>query len=73
MLSAPQVCAISINGQPRQVPSGQSVADLLLFLGVHPERVAVELNREIIRKRNWSSTVVPDGAQLEVVEFVGGG
>jgi thiamine biosynthesis protein ThiS len=49
------------------------VAALLAWLGVAGERVAVELNRAIVRKRDWESTVVPDGSQVEIVEFVGGG
>jgi thiamine biosynthesis protein ThiS len=38
-----------------------------------PSRVAVELNREIVHKPAWPSSQVLDGAQLEVVWFVGGG
>jgi len=49
------------------------VAEFLKQIGVAAERVAVELNREIVRKREWSSTIVPAGAEIEVVEFVGGG
>jgi sulfur carrier protein len=64
---------ISVNGEPKRVPAKRSVADLLVHLGLDPERVAVELNKHIVRKRDWGRTVVPERAQLEVVEFVGGG
>ena len=64
---------IFVNGDQRNVTAGMCVAELLLELGLPLERVAVELNRHIVRKRDWNSTIVPDGAQLEVVEFVGGG
>lgn len=64
---------VSINGQAKQVPSGLSVAELLTHLGISPDRVAIELNREIVRKRDWSATAVPASAQIEIVEFVGGG
>jgi sulfur carrier protein len=64
---------IHVNGEDKQAPVGCSVAALLAWLGVAGERVAVELNREIVRKRDWESTVVSGGAQIEIVEFVGGG
>ncbi|MGA3188872.1 MAG: sulfur carrier protein ThiS [Bryobacteraceae bacterium] len=64
---------IVLNGDPRRIPEGLNVATLLKFLEIDAARVAVELNREIIRKPSWESTEVRDGAQLEVVWFVGGG
>lgn len=64
---------ISINGEPRQVPAGLTVSGLLGFLGIDAARVAVELNREIVRKPAWDSEPVNAGAQIEVVHFVGGG
>jgi thiamine biosynthesis protein ThiS len=65
--------AIVLNGEPRRVPEGLNIAGLLKFLEIDGARVAVELNREIVRKPEWESTQVLDGAQLEVVWFVGGG
>jgi thiamine biosynthesis protein ThiS len=65
--------AIVLNGEPRRVPEGLDVAGLLKFLEIDGSRVAVELNREIVRKQEWESTQVLDGAQVEVVWFVGGG
>lgn len=62
-----------INGERREVPSGLSVAGLIEFLGVDAQRVAVELNREIVRKAQWGETMVEAGAEVEVVMFVGGG
>lgn len=64
---------IVVNGKPRRVPSGLNVVRLLSFLEVDPSRVAVELNREIARKPEWESTAVKEGAQVEIVWFVGGG
>jgi sulfur carrier protein len=64
---------IQVNGEDKHAPVDCSVAALLAWLGVAGERVAVELNREIVRKRDWESTVVPGGSQVEIVEFVGGG
>jgi thiamine biosynthesis protein ThiS len=62
-----------VNGEDKQAPVDCSVAALLAWLGVAEERVAVELNRTIVRKRDWENTVVPDDLQVEIVEFVGGG
>lgn len=64
---------IQLNGEPRRVPSNLTVRQLLTHLEIDPERVAVELNRAIVRKTNWDSTQVPAGAEVEVVQFVGGG
>ena len=64
---------ISVNGQSRQVPGNQSVAELLSWLEIRSDRVAVELNKTIVRKRDWERTTVPSGSQIEIVEFVGGG
>jgi len=50
-----------------------NVAGLLKFLEIDGQKVAVELNREIVRKPQWESAEVREGAQVEVVWFVGGG
>ncbi len=68
----PTIC-IQVNGEARQAPPDCSLTSLLKWLEVPLERVAVELNKNIVRKRDWESTLVQDGAQLEIVEFVGGG
>jgi thiamine biosynthesis protein ThiS len=64
---------IVLNGEPRIVPAGLNIRDLLDCLGLDASRVAVELNRTIVRQPEWTSTTADDGAQLEVVQFVGGG
>jgi sulfur carrier protein len=64
---------VFVNGEPRQVPSDSTVASLLEWLKLPSERVAIELNKSIVRKRDWHQTPVVRGAQLEIVEFVGGG
>jgi len=68
-----QSIEIFVNGERFQVPSGGNVADMLEFLKIAPDRVAVEVNRILVRKRDWTSTIVAGGAHMEVVEFVGGG
>jgi len=64
---------ITVNGERHQIPSDQTVAGMLSWLKLPSDRVAVELNRSIVRKRDWEQTVVPPASQIEVVEFVGGG
>ena len=49
------------------------VDTFLIWLRMDPSRVAVELNREIVRKADWPTLRLLDGAQVEVVWFVGGG
>jgi sulfur carrier protein len=64
---------IVVNGEPKSIPQGFHVVQLLEFLAIDPARVAVELNRSIVRKQDWSAASVEDGAEIEVVWFVGGG
>jgi thiamine biosynthesis protein ThiS len=64
---------IVVNGQLRAAPPGQSLSELLAWLGIDRARVAVELNRSIVRRDDWEKTEVGEGATLEIVQFVGGG
>jgi len=63
---------LTINGEPR-TPAAQTLAELVAELGMKPDRVAVELNREIVPRDRWPQTELKDGDQLEIVHFVGGG
>jgi sulfur carrier protein len=64
---------VTVNGERCQVPPGQSIAQLLDRLEIGHDRVAIELNRNIVRKRDWAATMIQGGSQIEIVEFVGGG
>lgn len=64
---------VVLNGESREVPGDLTVATFLAHLGLPGDRVAVELNRSIVRKTDWESTPISNGAQVEVVHFVGGG
>ena len=68
-----QAIEIVVNGNPRRVPEGLHVAGLLAFLEIPRDRVAVELNGSIVRKPDWESSAIAEGASLEIVWFVGGG
>ena len=61
-----------INGESR-VSEAETLSSLIEHLGIKPDRVAVELNREIVRRDAWPQTRLKDGDQLEIVHFVGGG
>jgi thiamine biosynthesis protein ThiS len=64
---------ITLNGQKLTIPAGLNIRQMLLALSLQPDRVAVELNRQVIPRRDWDATQVPSGAVIEVVQFVGGG
>lgn len=68
-----QTIEIAVNGESMTVPEGLSVEGLLIRLGIDPERVAIELDREIIRQPSWSARILNHGSRLEIVQFVGGG
>ncbi|HEY1464612.1 MAG TPA: sulfur carrier protein ThiS [Terriglobales bacterium] len=62
-----------INGKEQNFDGSLSLAALLETLGMKQDRIAVELNREIIRRETWAETKLSDGDKLEIVHFVGGG
>jgi thiamine biosynthesis protein ThiS len=65
--------AIFVNGERLEVPAGTNVAGVLDLLKLKGDQVAVEMNKCLVRKRDWMVTDITSGAQLEIVEFVGGG
>lgn len=64
---------LTINAEPRNFPDGLTLAALVAQLGMKADRVAVELNLEIVSRGNWEATPLKDGDKLEIVHFVGGG
>ena len=62
-----------INGEEKSLENVSSLSSLLQTLGLKADRVAVELNREIVARGVWDSTSLKDGDRLEIVQFVGGG
>lgn len=64
---------LTINGESRDFPDGITLAALVAQLGMKADRVAVELNLEIVPRPQWESTVLKNGDKLEIVHFVGGG
>jgi thiamine biosynthesis protein ThiS len=63
---------LTINGEP-QIFSGETLGALVEQLEMKPDRVAIELNREIVPRDRWPQTPLHEGDRLEIVQFVGGG
>ena len=64
---------IQLNGEPAEVPDAVTIEQLLERLGVDPRRVAVEHNLTIIKRHRQAETVITEGDEVEIVNFVGGG
>jgi len=64
---------VLINGEEKQLPGSLNLNDLLDRFELPSQRVAIELNKNVVRKKDWADTPVNDGDRIEVVHFVGGG
>jgi thiamine biosynthesis protein ThiS len=64
---------LTINGDRREVPENLTIETLIRHLSLAPERLAVERNREVIRRTDWPNTQLEENDQLEIIHFVGGG
>ena len=62
-----------MNDEPRTVPEGATVADLVAALDLGPRRIAIEVNRAVVPRAEYPSTPLRDGDAVEVIQFVGGG
>jgi thiamine biosynthesis protein ThiS len=64
---------LHINGEARDFASPLSLSSLIEQLGMKQDRVAIELNRNIVPREQWATTSLTEGDRLEIVHFVGGG
>ncbi len=64
---------VLINGDQQDIDAGTTVARLLEDRGTVPEKVAVEVNRELVTRSTFGETVLNEGDNIEIVTFVGGG
>jgi thiamine biosynthesis protein ThiS len=64
---------ITLNGDRHEVPEPISISALLEQLEIDARRVAVELNMAVVKKAAYDSSVIKDGDEVEIVNFVGGG
>ena len=64
---------ILLNGDSHDLPGPMTVRALLVRLDIDPRVVAVELNRVVVKRDRYDVTTIDDGAEVEIVAFVGGG
>ena len=64
---------IIINGDSKEIPSGLNLEGVLDFFSLPSKRIAVELNKTVIPRREWETTVIAESDKIEVIHFVGGG
>jgi sulfur carrier protein len=64
---------IHVNGEGREVVQDLSLSNLIDQLELPAQRIAVELNREVVRRAYWETTVLREDDRVEIVHFVGGG
>ncbi len=62
-----------LNGESREVPSGLNLDEVLRHLSLPTQRIAVEVNRMVVRRSEWINTEINEKDQTEIVHFVGGG
>lgn len=65
---------VQINGERREFSDRTlALSELVKRLSLAPQRIAVEVNRQIVKRADWEQTEVNDGDRVEIVHFVGGG
>ena len=64
---------ILINGETKEIQSEVNLSDLLKHFSLPSERIAIELNKEVVRRKDWETIRVKDADKIEIVHFVGGG
>ncbi len=64
---------IRVNGESRDLDGPITISALLAQLGIDPRRVAVEHNLTVIKRDRYTSTLIDEGDEIEIVNFVGGG
>lgn len=64
---------VLINGESREVPESVNLTTLLELFSLPSQRVAVELNRNVVRRVDWETVTISEGDKIEVIHFVGGG
>lgn len=69
----PETLEVSVNGEPRRVAAGTSVAGLLDVLGLDRRKVAVERNEAIVVRSQYQQVLLDARDRIEIVHFIGGG
>lgn len=64
---------IQVNGEFREVPEEVSLGELMIYLTLPGDRVAIELNHKVVRRAEWATVKLAQDDRVEIVHFVGGG
>ena len=64
---------VYVNGESKELSGPISLAELITQLDLPAARIAVELNRSVVRRGDWSTTMLQNDDRIEIVHFVGGG
>lgn len=64
---------VFINGEAKELEKDLNLTGLLKHFSLPVERIAIELNKEVVRKKDWETIRVRDSDKIEIVHFVGGG
>jgi sulfur carrier protein len=64
---------VLINGETKEIQREVNLSDLLKHFSLSTERIAIELNKEVVRRKDWETIQIKDADKIEIVHFVGGG
>jgi sulfur carrier protein len=64
---------VKVNGEAKELEEGVTLLGLVEGLALAPERIAAELNGEVVRRAEWERVEMKEGDRVEIVHFVGGG
>lgn len=64
---------IIINGETKEIPNEVNIIELLESFSLPKERIAIELNKQVVRKKDWGNIKIANADRIEVIHFVGGG
>ena len=64
---------IIVNGETKKIENELNLRELLEKLDLPDERIAIELNKEVVRKKDWETVTIADRDKIEIIHFVGGG
>ncbi len=64
---------VFINGETREIIGELNITGLLRHFSLPQERIAIELNKQVVRKKDWENIKINDADKIEIIHFVGGG
>jgi sulfur carrier protein len=64
---------VLINGEAKEIETEVTLSQLLEHFSLPSERIAIELNRQVVRRKDWELIQIKEADKIEIVHFVGGG